>query len=165
MKNRVWLFLLLVPVVGLMVGLNLESWEMAAIYGGTAAIEFGALGLILFLTANGGPKWLRFAPLALLCVPVYRGWQAWNGGSFLAAVAVLLYLLIALCGLCGWGAAWGLTAFKSFAPEEKAAEAPAETAEETAEQPGHPVEEPSVEQPETSAEEPAGEQEEPPKEP
>ncbi len=114
MKNRVWLFLLLVPVVGLMVGLNLDSWELAAIFGGIAAIEFGALGLILFFTGNGKLKWLRFVPLALLAVPVYMAWQAWNDGSFLAAVAVLMYLLVALCGLCGWGAAWALTARPGF---------------------------------------------------
>jgi len=112
-RRRLWLFLLLLPVAGCVALLNLEAWELAVLYLGAAALGFG-LGAILLKLVPNRVKWVAFTPLVLLTIPAVLAWQTWNSGEFLAELGAALWLLMSLCGLCGWGAAWGLTALPSF---------------------------------------------------
>lgn len=105
-KRRLLLLLLLLPAL-CAVSLSLESWEMAALYLGAAALGFGLEVLMLRLSRNGR-AWLRFIPLALLAVPLALAWQDLNSNAFFSGLAAVVWLIAALCGLCGWGAAWGL---------------------------------------------------------
>ncbi len=98
--------------------LSIGAWELAALYLTATALGFGLEALMLYLSRDG-VKWLRLLPLALLAVPVFLARLELNGGSFLAELAAALWLSFGLCGLCGWGAAWGLTALPSFQPEEE----------------------------------------------
>ncbi len=115
--RRLWLLLLLLPVVGCVALLNLQAWELGVLYLGAAALGFG-LGAIGLKLARNGVKWVAFTPLVLLTIPAVLARQTWDSGEFLAELGAALWILMGLCGLCGWGAAWGLTDLPPFRPEE-----------------------------------------------
>jgi len=82
-------------------------WELALLFLAAAALGFGLEALMLYLSRDG-LKWLRLAPLVLLAVPGALAWQEAHSNGFLSGLAAVLWLIVALCGLCGWGAAWGI---------------------------------------------------------
>ncbi len=98
--------------------LSIGAWELAVLYLAATALGFGLEALMLYLSRDG-VKWLRLLPLALLAVPVFLARRELHSGAFLAELAAALWLSFGLCGLCGWGAAWGLTALPAFQSGEK----------------------------------------------
>lgn len=106
-KRRLFLLLLLLPAAWCAVFLNLEAWELALLYLGAAVLSFGLEVVMLYLSRDGY-TWLRFLPLALVAVPLVLAWWVAISGEFLAELGAALVLIVGLCGLCGWGAAWAL---------------------------------------------------------
>ncbi len=112
-KRQGWLYLLLFPALGVSLMLSIGAWELAALYLTAAALGFGLEALMLYLSRNG-MKWLRLLPLTLLAVPVFLAWLELDSGGFLCELGAALWLIMGLCGLCGWGAAWALTGLPAF---------------------------------------------------
>ncbi len=117
-KRQGQLYLLLLPALGGCLMLSIGAWELAVLYLAVTALGFGLEALMLYLSRDG-MKWLRLLPLALLAVPAALAWSELNSGGFLCELGAALWLFLGLCGLCGWGAAWGLTALPSFQTKEK----------------------------------------------
>lgn len=116
-KRQGWLLLLLVPAVGVSLMLSIGVWELVALCLAVTALGFGLEALLLYLSRNGR-KWLRLLPLALPAVLVSLAWLELDSGSFLCELAAALWLILGLCALCGWGAAWALTGLPSFQAKE-----------------------------------------------
>jgi len=79
----------------------LSLWSLAAL-----ALGFAIQAAVLFLTRQG-PKWLRWAPLGLLAVPLFMA-RSVRPHGFLWELEILFWLSLALSYLLGWAAAWGL---------------------------------------------------------
>lgn len=98
--------------------LSIGAWELAVLYLAVTALGFALEALLLYLSRDG-VKWLRLMPLALLAIPAVLAWKELHSGAFLAELGAALWLSFGLCGLCGWGAAWSLTALPAFRSGEE----------------------------------------------
>ncbi len=106
MKKRSLCYLFLLPPgVWCVILLSVALWDLAMLYLAVTALGLGLSKLMLCLTRDG-LRWLRLVPLTLLAVPLGLAWRELNSHGFLSDLAAMMWLLIALCGLCGWCAAW-----------------------------------------------------------
>ena len=82
----------------------MELWLLTV--GTLIAVLVLQTSLLLLTRKHCRP--LRFALLGLLACPVYGMVDAWQTGGFLWELGVLLWAIIALCGLIGWAVAWAI---------------------------------------------------------
>jgi len=86
---------------------RVSAWGLALASLGVTLLGL-ALGGVGRKLSRPGRRWPPFAPLALLAIPLGLALYELEMGGMFSGLAAALYAILALCGLLGWGASWGL---------------------------------------------------------
>lgn len=79
--------------------------ELMLVLCGPGVLLFAIELAVLHLTRRA-VRPLRFLPLLLLLIPCALAVQCWREGGWFWELGVILYLIMAIIMLAGWGLAW-----------------------------------------------------------